>query len=131
MGNLLNLVNRLFATIGYTLAEQFVSTTDILVEQSQFLCIKRTSHRAECSMLVGFDLVELHTQLIGKQSAEVGEHAEDTDRTSNGGGLRVDVVGSTADIIATTGGIPTHRDDHGFLGFQLCHATPYLFRSVG
>ena len=127
LGNLLNLVNRLLATIGHALAEQFVATTDILVEQSQFLGIERTGHRAKGSVLVGLDLVELHAQLVCQQSAEIGEHAEDTNRTCDGSGLRVNVVGSTTDIVATAGSVATHRYDYRLLGFHLSDATPDLF----
>ena len=86
--------------------------------------------KAQCDMLVGLHLVELDAELVGQQSAEVGEHAEDADRTCDGSGLGNDVGGRSADVVTTGGCIAAHRNDDGLLGLELCHSVVDLLRSV-
>ena len=78
-------------------------------------------------MFVGFYLVKLDAELVFHQFAIVEEHAEDTDRTGNGSGIGVDIVGCTTDVIASRCCVSAHGNHYGFLGFQLGDCVPDLF----
>ena len=131
LGNLLYLLHLQLSAISHTLAEQLIATIDILLQQSSLVCVQGARHSSEGRVLVGLYLAELHTQLLGQQLTDVWEHTEDTNGTRQCGGLCVDVVGITADVVTTRGSIVTHRNHYGLLGFQVGHCAPYLLGSIG
>ena len=76
-------------------------------------------------------MVELQSELVGEQSADVGEHTEDTDATGEGSGFGIDIVGGTTDVISTRSSVCTHRYHHRLLGLESGDGTPYLLRGIG
>ena len=92
---------RLLASVGHTLAEQFVAATDIGLQQCHLIGVNRPGGIAEVGKFIGLYFIELDTQFLRQQLADIGEHAIDADGAGNGGRLSNDVVGRTADVVAT------------------------------
>ena len=71
---------------------------------------------------VGGDTVEGNAELIGDQTAEVGNQSEDTDTTCDGSWFCEDIVGRRTDPVTTRSCHTAHRHNKGLLGLSSLRA---------
>src|SRR5690606_15348002 len=77
--------------------------------------VHRTRHVEGTSKTRGADAVGMHADLV-QAAGEVRDHAEDADRTGDGGLVGVDAVGVHADPVTTGSRHVAHRHHHRLAG---------------
>ena len=92
---LVNLLGLKTTTLGYYIQEILITTIDVVLHLAHNLLGILTCYQLGfvTGKLVGLHTIEGNAQLIGNQTAEVRNQAEDTNTTSDSGRLGNDIVG--------------------------------------
>ena len=79
-------------------------------------------------VFVGLHTIKSESEFVGNQALEIRDKTENADAAGDGGGFSEDIIGTSADHIATRGSYASHRHDKGFLSLQLFDGMPDLLR---
>ena len=128
--NLINLFGLHAATFSNNIQESLITTVNVGLHLRHNIIGFLTHNQLGLvsGKLIGLHTIKGYAQLIGNQSAEVWNQAEDTNTTSNSCWLGNDIIGRRTDPVTTRCSSTTHRYHYRFLSLYKFNSMTNLLR---
>ena len=118
------------ASVGNALAEELVPAVYVSLHVAHLLRRERTRQSLEVAVGVGLHNVELQSELVLQQSADIGEHSENAYGAGERCRLCDNPVSRCANIIGSACRHAAHGYYDGLFLLQFRYLVPYLLRRV-